>query len=73
MVYHAHIENGTVIFDSPENPPEGAKLEVHVVSPPPTDVSKQEPPWFKYFGAIKDLPADASQRIDEVLYGHPKR
>jgi hypothetical protein len=73
MVYHAHVENGAVIFDGPEPLPEGAKLEIHVVTTPAIDAPKQEPPWFKYFGAIKDLPPDASKRIDEVLYGHPKK
>lgn len=72
MVYPAHFENGHVVLDSPEQPPEGAALEVRVVPSPALEVSKKEPPWFKFIGAIKDMPPDASQRIDEVLYGHKK-
>ena len=73
MVYQGHIENGTVKLDGAPTLPEGAKVELHLVPPSAPNVGKKEPPWLKYFGAIKDMPPDASQRIDEVLYGHPKR
>jgi len=73
MVYHGHIENGTIMLDGAPSLPEGAEVELHLIPPRAEDCGKKEPPWFKYFGAIKDMPPDASQRIDEVLYGHPKR
>jgi hypothetical protein len=73
MIYAAHVENGSIVVDGPENPPEGAKLEIHVVSASSPDSPRREPPWLKYFGAVKNLPPDASQRIDEVLYGPPQQ
>jgi hypothetical protein len=72
MIYHGHVENGTIILDGTAKLPDGAEVEVHLVTPPSDQTSRQEPPWFKFIGAIKDLPPDASRRIDEVLYGRPE-
>jgi uncharacterized protein len=72
MVYHGHVENGAILLDGAPKLPEGAVVELHLISPRAEEVSKKEPPWFKFIGAIKDMPPDASQRIDEVLYGHRK-
>jgi hypothetical protein len=72
MVYHGHIENGIIILDDAPQLPDGAKVELRLIAPRAEEPSKKEPPWFKFIGAIKDMPPDASQRIDEVLYGHRK-
>ena len=72
MVYHGHIENGTIILDGAPTLPDGAAIELHLISRDKEGAAKKEPPWFKFIGAIKDMPSDASQRIDEVLYGHRK-
>lgn len=72
MVYRGHIENGSVVLDGAPDLPDGAEVELHLVPPALEKTSKKEPPWFKFIGAIKDMPPDASQRIDEVLYGHGK-
>ncbi|HEY2415908.1 MAG TPA: hypothetical protein VGI40_26945, partial [Pirellulaceae bacterium] len=58
-----------VVLDGAPALPHGADVELHLVPPPLEETNKKEPPWFKFFGAIKDMPPDASQRIDEVLYG----
>jgi hypothetical protein len=78
MVYHGHIENGAIKLDGAPTLPDGAEVELHLISEAsekakePDQATKKEPPWFKYIGAIKDMPPDASQKIDEVLYGHCK-
>lgn len=73
MVYQAHMQNGTVIIDDPANIAEGAKLEVRVISQPVEQphAPPAERPWLKHLGCVKDFPPDASQTIDEVLYGQP--
>jgi len=68
MVYHGHIENGHVVLDQAPLLPEGAKVEVKLVD----EAAKAERPWLKYLGAIKDMPPDSSQRVDEILYGRPE-
>jgi len=66
MVYHGHIENGTIVLDDAPQLPDGAKVELRLIAPRAEEPLKKEPPWFKFIGAIKDMPPDASQRIDEV-------
>jgi hypothetical protein len=72
MVYHAHVQNGSIVMDGIDALPDGTELEIRVV---PSNQSPQAKgpvrPWLKHIGCIKDLPPDASQRIDEVLYGRP--
>jgi hypothetical protein len=70
MVYRGHIENGAVVLDEPAGLAEGTHVEVRVVVQP----SGAQPlmrHWLDFSGAIDDLPADASQRVDEILYGRP--
>lgn len=67
MVYHGHIENGRIVLDEAPSLPHGAKVEVKLLEEAPM----VERPWLKFLGAIKDMPHDASQRVDEILYGRP--
>jgi len=79
MTYRGHVENGSVVLDSPVTLSEGTKVEVAVVegAEPPRDaksiwelareISASVPPeeWEK-------MPADASINLDHYLYGAPK-
>jgi hypothetical protein len=67
MVYHGHTENGQIVLDEAPLLPDGMRVEVKLLEEAP----KSERPWLKYLGAIKDMPPDASQRVDEILYGRP--
>jgi len=79
MTYPGHIENGTVVLDTPAALPEGTKVEVAVVKDgePPRDA---KPLWMRIveIGASvpredwKEMPADASVNLDHYLYGAPK-
>jgi hypothetical protein len=72
MVFHAHVQNGTIVMEGIDALPDGTELEIRVVSSnPPQKAEGPVRPWLKHIGCIKDMPPDASQRIDEVLYGRP--
>jgi len=80
MTLHGHIENGAIIFDPPIALPEGAAVEVQVLSVAPA----QEAPAISeatsllermkdFVGTFEGLPPDASVNLDHYLYGSPKR
>lgn len=77
MTLTGHFENGAIVFDQPVIVPDGAKVRVEVTSEaasPSKDVSSSDNVqgahrFQSIIGLAKDLPPDASERIDEVLYG----
>ena len=71
MVYRGHVEQGNVVFDDPASLADGTPVEIHVVVPKGQVENEAVRPWLKFSGAIKDLPPDASLKVDEVLYGRP--
>jgi hypothetical protein len=71
MVYRGHIENGNVVLDDHAPLAEGTRVEIHVVSPASNSENAAARHWLEFSGAIDDLPSDASQRVDEILYGRP--
>jgi hypothetical protein len=79
MVLIGHIKNGAITLDNPISLPEGAAVEVHVMSAPPAPrvVADEGSSLLERLrpivGQVEDLPADASLNIDHYLYGHPKR
>ena len=68
MVYHGHIEDGRIVLDEAPLLPNGIKVEVKLLEGPAT----AERPWLKHLGCVKDFPPNASQTVDEVLYGRPE-
>jgi hypothetical protein len=83
MVYKARFQNGQVVIEGDQKPPDGAELRVEVVeaSPPvgqsieeraPEDVSLSEM-LLKYAGIAKDWPPDMAENHDHYLHGAPKR
>jgi hypothetical protein len=71
MVYRGHVENGLVLVDDPSSLVEGTQVEIRVVASPLDSEQAPKRHWLEFSGAIDDLPPDASQRIDEILYGLP--
>jgi len=71
MVLRGRIEGGQIVLDGSAALPEGAKVEVHVLKPRPTGPMQMNPDLMKYLGIADDLPPDASQTIDQVLYPPP--
>jgi hypothetical protein len=71
MVLRGRIEGGKIILD--ENPPlpEGAKVEIHILKPREKGPLAPNSDLMKFAGIATDLPPDASQSIDRVLYGNP--
>jgi hypothetical protein len=73
MTYYGYIEGGQVVFDSLPGLAEGTKVAITVVEKQAT--SEETSPRSLYermkpiIGIAKDLPPDASLRIDEILYG----
>ena len=71
MTLSGRIENGKVVLDTNTPLPEGARVEIYVMKPRKSEPLAMNPELRKYFGMADDLPPDASQSIDRVLYGTP--
>jgi len=71
MTLRGRIEGGKIVLDEDIPLPEGAKVEVYVTSLRGKGPMAMNPELAKYFGMADDLPPDASQSIDRVLYGMP--
>jgi hypothetical protein len=82
MTLHGHVENGAIVFNPPVALPEGATVEVQVVTQSPEtsgDVPADDnvPSLLErlqdFVGKFDGLPSDASVNHDHYLYGSPKR
>ena len=77
MTYQGHIENGKVVFDAAPALADGTPVVVTVVEKPAEATEREIPTLYErmqpFIGAIDGLPPDASQNIDQYLYGHPKK
>ena len=78
MVYRGHVENGMVrLVDSPTLP-EGAEVEVRLLSEiTPQAEAEKIPSLYErlkdFVGKAEGLPPDASVNLDHYLYGLPKQ
>jgi hypothetical protein len=73
MTLSGRIENGKIVLDGNTVLPEGAKVEIYVVRSRRDGPFEPNPELLKYAGIADDLPEDASQSIDQVLYGAPHK
>ena len=77
MTYRGHVHNGAVVLDERAALPEGASVEVSVLSEPQTSRSGPSPTFYSEFkdliGQVKNMPEDGAVNLDHYLYGHPKR
>jgi len=75
MVIQGHVENGKIVLDEEATLAEGMKVRVELLAIDPAEGEElAEPPTLyerlkPIIGVVKDLPPDASERIDEHLYG----
>lgn len=82
MVLQGHIENGRIVFDAPPDLPEGARVQLEVVSR--TDSIKAVVAKFRdqpetsstlterlapMIGTGRGLPADLAERHDHYIHG----
>ena len=67
MVYHGRVQNGQVVLDPPQRLPEGVEVSVEVIETQAAVVPSTSP-LMRYAGRAEDLPEDASESIDSVLY-----
>jgi hypothetical protein len=72
MVFHGHIRNGVVVVDDAAALPDGVEVEIRVIVTAQPLNGSEPKSWLRFSGAVDDLPADASERIDQVLYGRPE-
>ena len=81
MTLNGHIHDGKIVLD-PHGPlPEGAVVQVQIVSPTPetsTSGADVQPPtlaerYKDLIGSVPNLPTDLSVNLDHYLYGAPKR
>lgn len=70
MVYRGHVQNGVVVIDDAEKPPEGAAVRVETVGPEArqTLVERLRP----VIGSVSDLPVDMAEHHDHYIHGTPK-
>ena len=71
MTYLGHVQNGVVVFEGPQTPPEGAAVKVAVV--PEREDGLLSDALLEFAGSIEGLPADMAQQHDHYLHGRPKR
>ncbi len=78
MVYRGHVENGVIRLEDAPALPEGAEVEVRLVSERAPQAQQERVPsvyeTLKHFvGMANGLPPDMSVNHDHYLYGTPKR
>ena len=78
MVYQGHVENGTVVLDSPATLPDGVRVEIAVIEERDGEqVSDSVPSLYDRLksvaGMAKGLPPDLALNHDHYLHGQPKR
>jgi len=78
MVIHGRVIGGAVVIDTPGALPEGAKVEIHIVTPPRVEAADREIPtlyerYKDFIGKATDLPADFAAQHDHYIHGTPRR
>jgi len=75
MVLQGHVENGKIVLDEEATLAEGMKVRVELLAIDPAEGEElsETPTLYErlkpIIGVVKDLPPNASERIDEHLYG----
>lgn len=80
MVYFGRIQNGKVVPDSELRLPEGSRVRIEPMSPPPSappngSGGEIDPVYRIGDDAVDDssLPSDLASEHDHYIYGTPKR
>ena len=78
MTYRGHVENGTVQLDNMPTLPEGAQVEVRLLTEnSPHEGDKEIPSLYERLkdivGKAEGLPPDLAENHDYYLHGQAKR
>ena len=74
MSLSGHVQNGVVVFDTPNPLPDGTAVQVEAIVPPTIPPKRSLLDRLgDVVGKAEGLPPDASQNVDHYLYGHPKK
>jgi hypothetical protein len=71
MTYRGHVENGIVVLDDAVALPEGASVQVDLVSEEAGATLYER--LKSVIGKAQGLPPDAALNVDHYLYGQPKQ
>lgn len=69
MSLTGHVQNGVVVFDTPNALPDGTAVKVEAIETLPKATKRSLPERRGDVGKAEGLPADASQNVDHYLYG----
>lgn len=72
MLFEGTIINGTIVLDTDEKLPEGARVEVAVKTPPQA-ASPLGEMLLRHAGRAVGLPEDMAAQHDHYIHGTPKR
>lgn len=67
MTARGMVQGGVVVLDETVPLPEGAIVEVRVLQPQAPNPGRDA--LLRFAGVVDDLPPNASETIDRVLYG----
>jgi hypothetical protein len=74
MSLTGHVENGVVVFDTPNALPDGTPVKVEAIELPARPAKRSFLDRLgDVVGKVEGLPADAAQNVEHYLYGHPKQ
>lgn len=75
MSFLGHVQDGSIVFETPIPLPEGTVVTVVPAgeAPPAEPVVLFSDHYKGLFGLDLDVPPDASANVDHYLYGHPKK
>jgi hypothetical protein len=71
MTYRGRVQSGVVIFDGPQTPPEGATVEVEVLTNGEKEPLREL--LLEFAGTIDGLPSDMASQHDHYIHGRSKR
>ena len=71
MILKAKVEDGKLAFEEPLDLPDGTEVTVDLeLRQEKTNLGQR---LSRFSGIFKDLPPDFSERLDDYLYGTPKK
>ena len=77
MVYRGHVEKGRVVVDDPVELPEGATVQLEILSRDDKGLPTEPPTLYDQLaplvGAAKSLPPDLAKNHDFYLHGQPRK
>jgi hypothetical protein len=66
------VQNGVVVLDPSASLPEGTRVRLEPLEPPPEEQALGQR-LLRFAGKAQDLPCDLAVNHDHYLHGQPKR